>query len=610
MSIKVVIGRFVSTAGFLAVLLSLSADLIGVDRGGGWGPARRFALLSGIVLFILPLLSTLTRSRFISSQLLRWFKVLKINDRPAAKYSEKTKKESEPTAPEEKQRLLVRRWIISASLISFILSIVLLTWLISVGRWSPWPGSTNYYHLLADGFRARQTHLLVAPPADLLTLSNPYDPSARKDLFYLWDVSLFDGKYYLYWGPSPALVVSLMESLLPVQIGDHHLTWLFCLLSIAFLLMTSGVLWDRLFPQLPGWAFLPVAITVSFAHPFLWMMSRPAVYEAAIAAGQFFLLASLYLLLPALLDTHLSNWRLFLAGLSGGLAIASRVTLLPAIVLLLSFALWRSILLSHKIGDIRWRSMVKAAILLLPFVLVLLGMALYNFDRFGSVFELGHKFQLGRWDKSANYDLVASVANIPLNLQNYFLNGVRTISVFPYIKPTWGDYSIPILRLEALNNYHTEKVIGVLFGSPFIILGILPLLGFLFRVWHNLDATPVERIQPVMPFTDSSTRKVFILLLVLLALALSPLLLLSVNSMRHEMDFLPIMLLLSVIGYGQSLVNLRVRNPKGRMVIAAGILFAALTVSVGFMLAITGSEGRFETQNPELFLRITRFFTL
>jgi hypothetical protein len=188
--------------------------------------------------------------------------------------------------------------------------------------------------------------------------------------------------------------------------------------------------------------------------------------------------------------------------------------------------------------------------------------------------------------------------------------GVRTITVFPYIKPAWGDYSIPYLRFVSLDNYHTEKVTGVLLGSPFVVLGILPLVGFLLRMWHNLDAAPEERIQPVLPITNSATRNLFILLLVLLALALGPLLLLSVNSMRHEMDFLLIMLLLAVLGYGQSLVNLRVRTRKGRIIIVAAFVLAASTVSVGFMLGITGYESRFESLNPELFLRVTRFFTL
>ena len=232
-------------------------------------------------------------------------------------------------------------------------------------------------------------------------------------------------------------------------------------------------------------------------------------------------------------------------------------------------------------------------------------MTLYNYDRFGSIFELGHRYQLGRWDKLSRYNLIASIANIPLNLQNYFLQGVHTLSIFPYIKPRWGQYSIPYLRLDSLDNYHTEKVVGVLLGSPFIVFSIFPILGLLFHWWHNLDAVPAKRIFPVLPITNSSARMVFNFLIALFVLALGPLLILSVNSMRHEMDFLPTLLLLSVLGYGQSLVNLRSRNRKAWIMNVGALLLAASTVSIGFMLGITGYQGRFETLNPELFQRLT-----
>jgi hypothetical protein len=52
-----------------------------------------------------------------------------------------------------------------------------------------WHGQTSeYYALLTDAFLAGQTNLLVQPPAELLALSDPYNPAANGQ-FRLHDAS-------------------------------------------------------------------------------------------------------------------------------------------------------------------------------------------------------------------------------------------------------------------------------------------------------------------------------------------------------------------------------------------------------------------------------------
>ena len=69
----------------------------------------------------------------------------------------------------------------------------------------------RYYNLLADAFRAGQTSLLVTPSPELLALPNPYDP-AQNAALRLHDATLYRGRYYLYFGPTPALVLFLPSS--------------------------------------------------------------------------------------------------------------------------------------------------------------------------------------------------------------------------------------------------------------------------------------------------------------------------------------------------------------------------------------------------------------
>src|ERR1035438_1482214 len=77
--------------------------------------------------------------------------------------------------------------------------------------------TSEYYALLTDAFLAGQTSLLVQPAAELLALPDPYDSSAN-GRFRLHDASLYHGKYYLYFGPTPALVLFLPYKVLT---GSH-----------------------------------------------------------------------------------------------------------------------------------------------------------------------------------------------------------------------------------------------------------------------------------------------------------------------------------------------------------------------------------------------------
>ena len=91
---------------------------------------------------------------------------------------------------------------------------------ISAGHFHYWPLYNNYYNLLAEGFRKGQLNLTTSPSEELLAKANPLD--ATNQSLWLWDVSIYGGKYYLYWGPVPAILQALGKSILRIRglIGD------------------------------------------------------------------------------------------------------------------------------------------------------------------------------------------------------------------------------------------------------------------------------------------------------------------------------------------------------------------------------------------------------
>ena len=79
---KVHIGRLVSLAGASLAFIAVAATLIGLERDEGWGPARKFLLILGLVLIFIPHLRILVsqiprRSWFFAIFLVVFRKVLK-----------------------------------------------------------------------------------------------------------------------------------------------------------------------------------------------------------------------------------------------------------------------------------------------------------------------------------------------------------------------------------------------------------------------------------------------------------------------------------------------------------------------------------------------------
>ena len=93
---------------------------------------------------------------------------------------------------------------------------------IGIFAWSAEPGflelasphaESTYYNLLVQGFRAGQLNVKREAPPGLTQLADPYDPAVNAayiwdDSYLLLDMSYYREKLYLYFGVTPALVLS------------------------------------------------------------------------------------------------------------------------------------------------------------------------------------------------------------------------------------------------------------------------------------------------------------------------------------------------------------------------------------------------------------------
>lgn len=609
---------FLSLAGLAAAGAAVLATQLGLDTNPDWGPSRKLLLLAGLGVaagaWLPEAVARIGRAAAVGSSLDRAASALTALQKRLAAVppvrglvaglgkAGAVLSNMAHTLPILRQITSTpRRTALSLCLLVWLGSVATFVWIGSVGTWRQWPATTADYDLLAQGLLHGEVSLAVQPSPQLLALPDPYAMQSRQFMPPMWDVSYFKGKFYLYWGPVPAVVAAIFRAATGMPIDDGMLTLVFgagvSLLGLLCLL----AMWDRWAGGLPVWTILPPAVALAWAPPLVWLFSRAAIYEAAIAAGQCFFLAGLLVLIPSLFGKPLSLGRLAAGAALLTLAIGSRLNLAPACLALVTLAVVETTLQTPSTG--RRVAVVGTAAAPIGVGAALLGA--YNYLRFGNFLEFGHRYQLGRWDKFHHYDSVFGLLNAVPNLYNYLLNGFHTLSVFPYLKPTWGVYYVWLTHTYAPPLYHTEKITGVLLAIPFAWVSGLAAACWLARAARSKPPSGL-RSWLVSFLTGRAGPEVY--LLGIAALLLAPLAFFVAVSMRHQVDFVPSLLLLAACGNWWLLSLLKTsRGLQGTLaVLAAGLGLA--TALIGVLLAITGFQGNFESLNPDLFRLLTKIF--
>lgn len=348
-----------------------------------------------------------------------------------------------------------------------------------------------------DAFMKGQLHLDVIPDEGLLLLENPYDPSARDGIWYLWDRAFFDGRYYSYFGIAPLLTVYFpfyfLTGMLP---SASFVMAVFGVLTAVFFALAveeyAGLSGKKHFGYLPSLCAVS-GFLASFALIILRGQSR--FYYIASMAGLAFSAAFIYFMLKAVGSKKTSGRIIFfaLSGISFGLGFLSRVnSVLPlAAVAGVFVILW-------AIKRIRQKKLPlfigEAAALGLPVAAALAVSMAYNKARFGSFFDFGTDYQLTVADTSL-YS-VGAFGIVP-SFFHYFLQGFSFKESFPfigfhYVAPTdygryvyvdsgLGIFAMPfMIMLLACPVFFKKKDIGInrkiLFATA---LAMLPVTAFL-----------------------------------------------------------------------------------------------------------------------------------
>jgi len=374
------------------------------------------------------------------------------------------------------------------------------------------------------------------------------------------------------------MLLAVAQPFLPKKIYEADLLFVFMVgifLSEFILIMN---IWEQFFPNLPKWVLLLSIFFVGLANPTLWLLSQPKIYETAIAGGQFFFIAGFMSAVLALEHQPPSGWRLVLAGTFWALAVGTRSVLVFPIVFL-------TLLVVYCLFKIHGRSFMRLAdgliALGLPLFIGALGFGWYNWARFGSILETGFTYQLAGPYLQKHLNEIFSPKYIFQNLYNYLLNPFVAGGQFPFTHAVRGLVE-EIFPSQSLSFYLAQSITGLLFSAPFVTFAIIPVVISLkqgFKKDQTNDsgeAATTVSLAWIISGLFGSFMLTFVSLLTFFW-----------SAMRYMEDFMPALVLLSVIGffYGDQLFS---RSPyKRKPYFIIGIILANASAVSGILLAIS-----------------------
>lgn len=444
------------------------------------------------------------------------------------------------------------------------------------------PG-TGYYELQTDAFIDGRASLPVLPAPELLALADPYDP-AQNAPYRLHDASLYDGRYYLYFGPTPVLLVHLPLRAVGVRASDPFAAALLGAVGFLFALALMRFLIARYRPSTGIPTQVVAAIVLGLANVVPFLLRRPAVYEVAIAAGYCCLLAALHLTLTGALRERPSLARLGAGSLALGLAVGARPHLILALPV---FAwAWHRAWTSREEG--RSGAVTLAASALAPLAVCLALLGLYNLVRFGSLTEFGSSYQLAGIN-TQTLDRFALDRLVP-GVWFYLLAPPALDGVFPFahLFPGYPGTLSP--------EYATgvEAVSGALATTPFLVIAL---------------AAPV-----LLVLRRDAWREAMLLATLLLASGLTvlaaPLLTFDGATMRYGVDFVTLLMLAALLVWLRICDALRDAAVPRAVVTALGAAAATIAVLFALAFSVVGYTDNLRTFHPDTYRALEQVFTL
>lgn len=435
---------------------------------------------------------------------------------------------------------------------------------------------SDYYNSLTVGFLSGHTYL--ATPADpaLAKMKNPWDPLERGG-HGLHDASYFKGRYYLYFGPTPILLLFAPFHLVTGKfISDASASVVFgsaAFICSLFLLLEV----KKRYLRSPSLVLsLSIAIALGLCTMLPDLLRRASVWEVPITCAYFCASLAMLCLYYAFHSKRGNGW-LALASLLLGLAVASRPVYLFGCAALFIPIIYKF----GKLGGLRagwksrawWRTFCSAVG---PVFAVGVGIGLYNFARFEKFTEFGQIYQMAG----------AEVSKLTLFNWRFPLYGLRIYLLEPAIySPYFAFFNVILPPPGPPGHLGVEDPYGVLPNIPYVLLSLGLVVGFWKRKTYRALSGFILSVSVLVILT-----------------------LLTVSSFggltnRYMVDFVPGMIVLATVGallvYSHFAANVGFRLLTVIVVVILVIYSAAFNILVSLQ-----HNDQLQAEQPELYKRI------
>ena len=346
----------------------------------------------------------------------------------------------------------IRQRIITTAV---ILCLIGLSWILThvnpICITSPWPHHKQYQEL-AEVMAKGHFDLNAEPSEGLLNAENPYDTIylQANGIDYLADYAYYEGKYYVYFGVVPELLLYLPAYLLT---GHHMSNYMavflfYCGFILAVFALYREVI-RRWFGRTPYFLYLMLCTLTVCCGNYLFVIARPDLYDTPIMAANMFTVAGLWLWMKGKYAEPGKGRIISL--ILGSLCMALVAGCRPQMLLFSFLAIplfWREF--KPRKGLVNKKNVSDAVSICLPYLFVAAGIMYYNAARFGSPFDFGATYSLTSNDMTKrSFNLNQTL----LGLWHYIFRPPVIGSDFPFLQGMQIDSSTYMGRLNAEYTY-------------------------------------------------------------------------------------------------------------------------------------------------------------
>jgi len=316
-----------------------------------------------------------------------------------------------------------------------------------------------------DAFQKGQIELDLPVSDELLNMENPYDTDARDKLgvYFFWDRAFFEGKYYSYFGLAPVLTVFYPYFVITGALPSSEAVCL--ILAVLTIISIALALWEFLLwiDGRPHFLLLLTALlAVIFGSGVYTALSYSDIYYIPVLSAMAFNFMTVFFALRAYRCKKGTYSALFYvaAAVAFVLSVMSRPTAALMCVIIIPSVIKKIFFMTES-----WR---ERLLQIIPAASVLLigaaGVMVFNYLRFGSLFDFGSNYQLTVSDISEN---TLTLKLLPAAIAHYIFQLPRLTSEFPFLQTS-------VMRLDYGRYVYVDYFVGGVWFPASLGLVICP----------------------------------------------------------------------------------------------------------------------------------------